>query len=101
MTPKQRVMTAMRFEEPNRTPRYWQSFWVEFQHAWDRQFGPTDLHEHFGDDMKLVAPIESTWPSRAGVIGHRGDMAVVHSGWSEVKLTRPDLAGSRERPGGP
>ena len=30
MTPKQRVLAALRFSEPDRVPRFWQGFWPEF-----------------------------------------------------------------------
>jgi uroporphyrinogen decarboxylase len=87
MTSKQRVMTAMQFQEPDRIPRYFSSFWPEFKANWERVHGPTDLYHHFGDDMRLVEPDESAWPSRAGTVERRGDRAVVRTGWGEIKLT--------------
>lgn len=88
MTSKQRVTAAMSFQEPDRIPRYFSSFWPEFDANWERVHGPTDLFKHFGEDMRLVEPEESPWPGRAGVIERRGDQAIVRSGWGETKLTQ-------------
>lgn len=88
MTSKQRVMAAMSFQEPDRIPRYFSEFWPEFEAHWERVCGPTDLFKHFGDDMRLVEPEESAWPTRAGIIERRGDQAIVRSGWGETKLTK-------------
>jgi uroporphyrinogen decarboxylase len=87
MTSKERVMAAMNFQEPDRVPRYFSSFWPEFKALWERVHGPTDLFHHFGDDMRLVEPEESAWPARAGIAERRGDLIVVRTGWGETKLT--------------
>lgn len=86
VTGKQRVMKAMKFEEPDRVPRYWQHFWPAFQESWMGRYGKMDLFAHFGNDMHLVRPDEAAWPTRAGLIERRGDKAVVRSGWGETKL---------------
>ena len=80
-------MAAMSFQRPDRVPRYWQTFWDEFQVNWDAERGPTDLNRHFGDDMRLVAADESPWPSRFGVLEERGGDVVLRTGWGEVKRT--------------
>ncbi len=85
MTGKQRVMEAMQYREPDRVPRYWQSFWPEFQGAWIAEHGPTDLDRHFGSDMHLVAAIETAWPSSAGIVEKQGDQMLVRTGWGELK----------------
>lgn len=93
MTGKQRVMAAMNFQEADRIPRYFSSFWPEYEAKWVSIQGPTDLFKHFGEDMCLLEPEESTWPTRAGIIERRGDQAIVRSGWGETKLTQfGDLA---------
>jgi hypothetical protein len=87
MTSKQRAIAAMNFEEADRIPRYFSSFWPEFKANSDRVYGPTDLFSHFADDMRLVEPEESAWPSRAGTVERRGDRLLVRTGWGELKLT--------------
>lgn len=87
MTSKERVIAAMSFKEADRVPRYFSFFWPEFKAAWECVHGPTDFFRHFGDDMRLVEPEESAWPSRAGVVERRGDRLVVRTGWGETKLT--------------
>lgn len=87
MTSKERVIAAMNFQEPDRVPRYFSAFWSDFKSAWERVHGPTDLFRHFGDDMRLVKPEESPWPTQAGVVERRGDRLVVRTGWGETKLT--------------
>ncbi len=87
MTGRQRVMAAMNFQQPDRVPRYWQNFWDQFQENWSRQHGRTDVHEYFGDDMRLVVADETPWPSRAAVLEQSGDKAIVRTGWGEVKRT--------------
>jgi len=77
----------MNFQEPDRIPRYFSSFWPEFKANWDKVHGPTDLIEHFGDDMRLVEPEESAWPSGAGIVERRAGRTVVRTGWGELKLT--------------
>ena len=79
----------MSFRRPDRVPRYWQTFWDEFQEEWAQDRGPTDLHEHFGDDMRLVAADETPWPSRIGVVEENDEEAVVRTGWGETKRTIP------------
>ncbi|MBN2296646.1 MAG: hypothetical protein JXM70_29730, partial [Pirellulales bacterium] len=88
MNSKQRVIAAMRFQQPDRVPRYWSAFWPEFEANWKSHHGDDDIHSAFGDDMFLVAPDETAWPGRAGVIENRGDKVLVRSGWGEVKLTQ-------------
>jgi Uroporphyrinogen decarboxylase (URO-D) len=87
MTGKERVIAAMNFHEPDRIPRYFSHFWPEFKALWEQVHGPTNVFDDFGDDMRLVEPIETTWPSRAGIIERRGDRATVRTGWGEIKLT--------------
>jgi uroporphyrinogen decarboxylase len=87
MTSKERVIAAMSFQEPDRVPRYFSHFWSEFKAQWERVHGPTDLFNHFGDDMRLVEPEESAWPTQAGVVERRGERLVVRTGWGETKLT--------------
>ena len=87
MTSKERVIAALDFREPDRVPRYFSFFWSEFKAQWERIHGPTDLFLHFGDDMRLVEPEESAWPTRAGMVECRGERMVVRTGWGETKLT--------------
>lgn len=91
MNAKQRVMMAMNFQEPDRVPRFWQDFWPDFQEKWQSERGQTDLHAHFGDDMRLVRPDEAAWPSGAATLGRRGDKWLVRSGWGEIKLSRCEI----------
>ena len=90
MNSKQRVMAALDFREADHVPRYWQSFWPEFIEQWNKQRRACDLPSHFGEDMYLVEPNETAWPTQAGVVEHRGDKVVVRSGWGELKLARSE-----------
>lgn len=98
MTGKHRVMAAMNFQEADRVPRFWQSFWPEFEEAWARRHGPTDLDRRFGSDMYLAAPEESAWPTRAGVIERRNNGVLVRSGWGEIKLSQLGAMGQLIEP---
>jgi len=86
LTSKERVMTAMEFQEPDRVPRYFSHFWPEFKAQWEGVHGPTDLYDRFGDDMRLIAAEEAPWPTKAGVVECRGERLVVRTGWGELKL---------------
>jgi uroporphyrinogen decarboxylase len=88
MNSKQRAMAAMNFEEPDRVPRYWSSFWNEFAEEWGRQRSKVDLFEHFRSDMRLVAADETAWPTRAGIVRREGDRSLVRTGWGELKRTK-------------
>lgn len=96
MTGKERTIKAFLFDEPDRVPRYWPAFWPEFYAKWSARHGETDLHEYFGDDMRLVAANETAWPGRAGLLSREGDTAIVRSGWGEIKRTRPEFSASYE-----
>lgn len=95
MNSKQRVMAALNFRQPDRVPRYWQNFWPEFEEKWTSRHGPTNLNAYFGDDMYLVASDETAWPTRAGVVEHRGDKVLVRCGWGELKLARAEHVGQQ------
>jgi hypothetical protein len=86
MTSKERVMAVMNFQEPDRVPRYFSPFWPEFKSQWERVHGPTDLYEHFGDDMRLIAAEEAPWPSKAGIVDIHSERLMVRTGWGELKL---------------
>jgi len=81
----------MEFQEADRVPRYWPSFWSEFESEWTRKHGAGDLVTTFGTDMRLVSPDESTWPTRAGLVEQRGSKVVARTGWGELKLAEADF----------
>lgn len=85
MTGKQRVIAAMEYRQPDRLPRYWQEFWPEFTENWANKYQPTNLDQHFGSDMFLVAAIETAWPSQAGIVQQQGDHVLIRTGWGELK----------------
>jgi uroporphyrinogen decarboxylase len=87
MTSKQRVAAAIRFEKPDRVPRFWQDFWPEFQEEWRRARPEADIHDYFGDDVHLVQPDETPWPTRARVVRQSKSEVIVRSGWGELKRT--------------
>ena len=89
MTGKQRVSAALNFTEPDRVPRFWQGFWPQFIENWSERHAGIDPHDHFGDDMRLVAANETPWPTRAAVIKQEGDKTIVRTAWGEVKQTLP------------
>ncbi len=87
MTSKDRVTAAMSFRKPDRVPRFWQTFWDEFQQRWFEHHPDADLHQCFADDMRLVAADETPWPSQVDVLQEGGGEATVRTGWGEVKRT--------------
>ncbi len=89
MNHKERTAAAMNFQQPDRVPRYWQTFWAEFEHNWADQYGKTDLFDHFGDDMKLVVADECPWPSKVEVISEDSQWVVARTGWGDIKRTLP------------
>ena len=84
MTSRERVLAACEFQPPDRIPRF-DNFW-EFPEAWRSRFpSPDDL-----SDVTILAADETFRPTRAGVVGKRGDDVIYRDGWGSVIRTRHD-----------
>ncbi len=75
----------MEFRQPDRLPRFWNHFWPEFVARWHGHGNTGSIHDHFGDDMTVVAADETVWPSRQQIIRREGDLAVIRTGWGQIK----------------
>jgi uroporphyrinogen decarboxylase len=99
MNSKERVKQALSFSQPDRVPRFWPSFWPSFLDRW-KACRAGDPRKFYGTDIRIVAANETAWPSRAGIVEERGEMAITRSGWGELKRTvLPRDSRSRETMG--
>jgi uroporphyrinogen decarboxylase len=90
MTSKERVSRVLSFREADRVPRYL-GFSDEFVRNWKTRKGwggGGELLEHFGSDMVTLAAVETTWPSRAGVVRQGRSETVVRDGWGSLVLRK-------------
>ncbi|MGC9317216.1 MAG: uroporphyrinogen decarboxylase family protein [Armatimonadota bacterium] len=89
MTSKQRVMTALEFEEPDRVPVAPLAFWREFEQMWRKETGTDeDLEDHFLVDIWIAVGNETPWPSLAGELGADGEYSLQRDGWGQVRRIR-------------
>lgn len=88
---EERVRAALRFETPDRVPRY-DSFWPEFVDGWrrdkdlDREADPADW---YGTDLTVAAADETPWPSSAETRSGNGSGAIKQDGWGRTVHDRP------------
>jgi len=89
MSPKERVLAALRFEKPGRVPLY-DSFWEEFVAAWRREKGlpdGADIADYYGLDLVVVVPDETPFPSQQGILETTPDYQVARTGWGAAERT--------------
>jgi uroporphyrinogen decarboxylase len=85
---EERVVRALRFERPDRTPRFF-SFWPEVLEVWRRSRGKEfDPDTVFGNDVRIAAANETTWPTAAKEIERSGNTVVHRTGWGALERTR-------------
>jgi uroporphyrinogen decarboxylase len=89
MTSTERVMAALRHEEPDRVPVY-EYFWPEFIGNWHREKGlpdDVDIGRYYDLDLpnhcKVVVD-QTPWPSQAGELERGDGWRMVRTGWGEV-----------------
>jgi uroporphyrinogen decarboxylase len=89
MTSKERVMTALDFQKPDRMPRF-DSFWSEFRDKCVQELGlpvDTDLDKHFGIDIAIVAADETPFPTRHKAISDDGKSRIERDSWGRIIRT--------------
>ena len=89
MTSKQRVMTALNFQKPDRIPKF-DSFWSEFGDKCFKELNipkGTDLNEYFNIDIAIVAADESPFPTKHKVISDDGKSRVERDSWGRIVRT--------------
>ena len=82
MNSQQRVLTACRFEAPDRIPRF-DSFW-EYPDAWLERFGAPDGLS----DIVIWVPDEGTFPTRARILGETDGWQCRIDSWGRTVRTR-------------
>jgi len=93
MTSKDRVLAALRFDKPDRIPRF-DSYWPEFeaQCRESMNLSPTaSLYDHFHIDMTVAVPDESPWPSRKEVLETKPDGSIIQrNSYGMTVRTKPE-----------
>ena len=90
LTSEERVLQALRFERPDRMPVY-DSFWPEFVDAWrcEKELGrEADINDYYGNDVRIVVPDETPFPSAEGIVEQSKGCAVRRDGWGATHLFR-------------
>jgi uroporphyrinogen decarboxylase len=97
MTARQRVLTALNHQEPDRVPRY-DYFWPEFIAAWRAQkrlpppadpADDLDIATYYGIDFCIAAADESPWPSRARTLKEGATEVIRLDGWGRTERIVP------------
>ncbi|MCC7355045.1 MAG: hypothetical protein IT330_14970, partial [Anaerolineae bacterium] len=97
MTARQRVMTALNHQEPDRVPRY-DYFWPEFVTEWriqKRVPPPSDPNDdldvmaYYGIDFCIAAADESPWPGRVKTLQRSAAEVFQVDGWGRTVRTVP------------
>lgn len=85
-----RVVQALSHQRPDRVPLY-DHYWPEFVARWRVEMGlpaGTNIHDHYGTDILVLAPDESPWPSRAGLIEEGNGYRIERDGYGAVHRRR-------------
>jgi len=91
LTSKERVMTALDFQTPDRIPLY-DGYWAEFTEAWRREKQPAEgvtIEDHYGVDIYIAVGDETLCPSRAEVLEKTAEHTITRDGWGRVIRTVP------------
>jgi len=100
MNATERVMAALRHEEPDRVPRF-DHFWPEFVAKWRaaKGLGPdADINAYYQLDMPdfcKVIPNQSPWPSRARLIERTAEFRIERDGWGATLRQAADHTAMR------
>lgn len=78
MTSEERVLTAFRFQRPDRIPVY-DKFW-KYPETWERRLGPGDRLS----DISRIVPQEGAFYSRARTLKHEGEWLYEMDEWGRT-----------------
>jgi uroporphyrinogen decarboxylase len=89
MDSKERVMSSLAFERPDRIAID-DGFWEEFEAGWRRKAGNTgNIYDVYKMDVAVHVCDESFFPKTAGLIRKEGDYEISNDGWGRTVRTRP------------
>lgn len=89
MTSKERVMAALNFQQPDRTPRF-DSFWSEFRDICVQELGlpkNVDLADYFNIDIAIAVADETPFPTWHKAISDDGVSRIERDSWGRVIRT--------------
>ena len=89
MTSKERVMTALNFQRPDRIPRF-DNFWSEFKDECIKELGlskDVDLTDYFGIDIAIAVADETPFPTKREVISEDKNYRIERDSWGRVIRT--------------
>lgn len=93
MTAKERVMTALNFQRPNRIPRF-DNFWVEFKDKCVEELDlskDVDLTDYFGVDITIAIADETPFPTKREIISESKGSKIERDSWGRVLRTTSDV----------
>ena len=89
MNAKERVMTALDHQRPDRVPMF-DSFWTEFTAKWREDLGlaqDATPGEHYEIEIRIAVADESPWPSDAMNIGKENGYTISRDSWGRIIRT--------------
>ena len=91
LTSKERVITALAFNKPDRVPRFenFAAFGVgrEFADIWreEKGFGPeVSIDDYYNNDIKIVVGDEGFMPTRTEILEQTPEYTITRNSWGEV-----------------
>jgi uroporphyrinogen decarboxylase len=91
MTSKERVMTMLNHQRPDRIPKF-DGFWSEFATKCYQELNipsGTNLDDYFCIDIAIVVADETAFPTRAKTISQDSQGTVSQNSWGGIVRTRP------------
>ena len=91
MTSKERVMTMLNHQRPDRIPKF-DGFWSEFAEKCFKELNlpaGTNLDEYFSIDIVIVVADETPFPTRAKTISQDSLGTISQNSWGCIVRTRP------------
>ena len=94
MTGAERVVAAMEFRKPDRTPVWDGYHFAKFQDNWRKSKGlgeDIDPTNYYGMDVAICIGNEGVFPSRQGHIRDEGDYGIWRDGWGRtIRIGKKD-----------
>jgi len=93
MTSKERVMTALNFQQPDRIPRF-DNFWSEFKDKCVEELSlskDVDLTDYFDVDITIAIADETPFPTKREVISESKGSKIERDSWGRVLRTTSDV----------
>jgi len=87
---EQRVLAALAFRRSDRVPLF-DTYWEEFIAAWraeKRLPADADISDYYGNDLEIVIPDETPYPSGACTLSASPQEEIVRTGWGVVQRVR-------------